>query len=273
MPLKPLEVYMCVLELMSVLSQLEWTRIIPLAMELSGDEISTEIVVHPFPPTTMSRLQARYAVLGLYAVGLAIAEGNQFLRLDAAIYLNDLEVGWIDIRPKRLQRLSSRSSFALDLTSTNGTAMVTADSGRVIDPDDKKYALSFTWDGVRIKAQDIFTTLLDALAIAAQHNNTDFDAHVPVARSASGDTVLSTWTVAREGEGGPQMTWRLLKRALIMIWDMLIIAPMLRAARFEGLTFDIEYEGVRIGSGRMLRFDSEKGDAGGGMNAVAKRRS
>lgn len=238
-----------------------WTSTLSLSLEVSGYDASTELILNPFPPRGESRLQVRYAVLGLYRAGLAIAQGNKFYELDAALYVGDEEVGWLEFRPKDRAVLENvvdvDYSPALNASIANDTTtamvMVMADSGTVWDPDDRSFALTFRWDGVRIKAQDIFTTFLDGLATAAEHNNTDPDAYIPAARSASGDTVLSTWTL---GEGGnAEMTWARLKRALIMMWDLLIVGQRGRKTRFEGLSFGLEYEGKAIGAGRMLRFD------------------
>lgn len=60
--------------------------------------------------------------------------------------------------------------------------MLNADSGRVADPDDPTFVLTFKFDGVRIKAQDIFTAFLDGFVIAAAFNNKNHNAKIPVAR-------------------------------------------------------------------------------------------
>ena len=243
---------------MSILSNFPWTITINLIMSISGPDASTELILHPFPPRGGSRLQVRYAVLGLYKVGVTIAQKSQFYGLDAALYLGDEEVGGFEFQPKGPEKSSGRL-LALDSGHVNETTtamrMVTADSGKLFDPDDRRFAIIFSWDGVRVKAQDIFTAFLDGLAIAAEHENTDIDAYIPAARSVSGDTVLSTWTA---GQGGnPGMTWKLLKRALIMMWDLLMVGPVGHKPRFEGLIFELEYEGKGIGAGRLLRFNEE----------------
>ena len=43
---------------------------------MSGEAASTALILTPFPPFGDSRLQVRYAILGLYVVGVAIAQGN-----------------------------------------------------------------------------------------------------------------------------------------------------------------------------------------------------
>ena len=258
--LKPLEVYICIIELMSILLTLSWTSTIPLAMEMSGARVSTMIILNPFPPLGASRLRVQWAVLALYHSGVEIAQSSQFYELDAAIYLDDLEVGWLDIRPKSA-RGSDSHLLALSSDCANGTIMVTADSGKIVDPDESGFAVTFSFDGVRVKAQDIFTTVLDSLAIAAEHNDANTNAYIPAARSASGDTVLSTWTVGK-GESA-DMTWARLKRALIMLSKLLMKPQQGHKPRFEGLSFGFVYEEREIGAGRMLRFDQDSESSGG----------
>lgn len=252
---------------MRVLANFAWSSLLPVAIEMAGHEASTEIELNPFPPDD-TRLQMGYAVLGLYKVGVAIAQGNKFFELYAAFYMGDSEVGWLEIRPKGSSLHVGSNNQFLPLSShyTNDTTTMMANSATIFDPEDNKFGITFTWDGARIKAQDIFTVVLDAFAIAAEHNNTDLDANIPAARSASGDTVLSTWT-AGEGES-TQMTWARLKRALILMWDILLVGPKGQKPRFEGLMFQLEYEGKGIGAGRMLRFDEAVEGAGG--SAVEK---
>ena len=260
--LRPLEVYICAVELMSVLSNMPWTAAITSSMVVSGSRASTEIALNTFPPPPFAdgRLQTRYAVLGLYEVCLAVAQGNRFYEVDAGIYLGEEEMGWLTFRPKTLEGSTSHS-LASTLDSVNTTAIM-ADSGKFADPKEEDFVITFSWDGVRIKAQDIFTTFLDAFAIAAPHNNTDLVAYIPAARSASGDMVLSTWA----GGTGPsdEMSWARLKRALILIWLFLITGKHGTAkSRFEGLIFGFEYKGKSIGAGRMLRFDASGESIGG----------
>ena len=208
-------------------------------------------------------MQTQYGVWGLYEVSLKLAQGNQFYESDAGIYLGEDELGWLSFRPKT-EQVSTNDSLALTLDAVNITAL-SVNSGSFADPDDKNFVITFIWDEVRIKAQDIFTVFLDAMAIAAPHDNDDLEAGISAARSASGDTVMSTWP----GGPGPsdQMTWARLKRVLLLIWHSLIIGKQgVVKPRFEGLEFGMEFKGKRIGAGRILRFD-EGGESGGGSAA------
>ena len=238
------------------------------ATVVSGSRASTEVALSPFPPPpfTDGRMQTQYGVWGLYEVSMKLAQGNNFYEADGGIYLGEEELGWLTFRPKT-EQASTNHSLALTLDSMNTTAIM-ADSGQFADPDDENFVITFTWDRIRIKAQDIFTVFLDAFAIAAPHNNDDLKAGIPAARSASGDTVLSTWT---DGPGpSDEMTWARLKRVLLLIWHSLIIGKQGSAKpRFEGLIFGMEFKGKVIGAGRILRFDEGDGKSVGG-SAVEK---
>lgn len=181
------------------------------------------------------------------------------MQLDAELYMKELKIGWLAFRPERAtQHESSEAGHATQLNALyafNRTAMILPNSGRLPDPEDKNFVITFHWDGVRIKSQDIFTAILDSFAIAAEHDNGNLDAYIPAARSASGDTVLSTWTVGEKQNR--HMTWRLLKRALFLLWDSLILGFEGKKVKFEGVAFGLEYEGQKIGAGRMLKFDKD----------------
>ena len=244
-----------------------WTMSLTSTTIVSGSLASTEVSLSPFPPPpfTDGRMQTRYGVWGLYEVSLKLAQGNTFYELDAGIYIEEDEVGWLTFRPKTDPE-STNHSLAISLDSINTTA-ISANSGSFVDPDDKNFVITFTWDEVRIKAQDIFTVFLDAFAIAAPHDNDNLEAGISAARSASGDTVMSTWT----GGPGPsdQMSWARLKRVLLLLWHCLVIGRQgIVKPRFEGLIFGMEFKGKSIGAGRILRFD-ESGEGVGG-NAVEK---
>ena len=220
-----------------------------------ADDGSAEIFLDRWPPSGDSKLQIQYAVLGLYQAGMTIAQESKYSQLEVSLYVRELKVGSLELRPGSKQVLDDPDGNhmmqlnSLDIYNTSPAVM--ADSGTVIDPLQKNLAITYRMDGVRIKAVDIFTVILDGFAIAAVHNNEEGDASIPAARSASGDVVLSTWWEGKKGN--PDMTWQRLKRALILIWDLLIIGSK---PRLEGFAFVLKYDGHEIGGGRLLRFDT-----------------
>lgn len=258
-PLHPVVVYQCAIELINFVANLPWTFTIHNSITMSGEDAPTEVFVDRWPPTGNSRMQAQHVVLALYQTGLAIAQGNKFIQLDAELYMWESKIGWLAFRlESAVQHESSEAGHATQLNALyayNRTAIILPNSGRLLDPEDKNFVITFHWDGVRISSQDIFTAILDGFAIAAEHDNGNLGAYIPAARSASGDTVLSTWTVGEKQNR--HMTWRLLKRTLFLVWDSLILGLEGKKVRFEGIAFELEYEGQKIGAGRMLKFDKD----------------
>ena len=223
---------------------------------MAAQDRSTEVFLDPMPLSGDSKLQVQYAILGLYQACIAIAQDSKYTQLKILFYVRELEVGWLELRPESMQLLNdsdkNRSMPLNSLDIHNTTTAVMAGSGTIYDPTETKFVIAYQMDGVRMKAVDIYTVILDGFTIAAVHNNKDVDASIPAARSASGDVVLSTW---REGEkGNPHMTWLRLKRALLLIWDLLIIG---HKPRFEGFSFGLKYDGREIGGGRILKFDGD----------------
>lgn len=53
---------------------------------------------------------------------------------------------------------------------TGSTLVITdfPDSGAFVDPEDKRFALAYAFEGSRISSKDMFTAVLDGLAIIAQ---------------------------------------------------------------------------------------------------------
>lgn len=253
---------------MFILASLQWPTILPRSIKMTGPGASTELVLEPSHASRDHKLQVQHAVLGLYQAGVAIAQGGKFFQLDALLYVEQCKVGWLEFRPSSDVLLGdsnvdhSTASVSLD-SHSSPTTMMETDSGEVIDREDKELVITYKWDGVRIKSQDVFTVLLDALAIAAEHKNSDLDACVPAARSASGDTVMSTWTIGEKGN--PHMTWLHLKRVFILLWESVIVGVEGKKARFEGFLFGINYEGKEIGAGRILRFGNDGQGLGGSV--------
>lgn len=220
---------------------------------MAADDGSTELFLDRWPLSGDSKLQVQYAVLGLYQAGMTIAQESKYTQLEVSLYVRNLKVGWLELRPERKQLLDdSDGNHMMPLDIHNTTTAVMADSGTIIDPRQKNFVISYRMDGMRIKAVDMFTAILDGFTIAAVHDNEDIDAYLPAARSANGEVVLSTW--GEGGKGNPNMTWQRLKRVLLLIWDLVIIGDK---PKFEGFTFVMLYDGDEIGGGRMLRFNTD----------------
>lgn len=261
--LTPVEVYMYAIKFMSLLSNLGWNDYIQTYLSMSYPRFGTVCGMGPLPKGAPLKLQIKYAALGLYKAGVAISQ-NQFYQLYVKLLLEDEQIGWIEFAPKKSESTQNTALtiYTASFEAKVSNATLTADSGFLVDPEDSKFRITYQWDGVKIKAQDIFTSFLDALVISAQYENNVIAAEIPAARGVSGDVVLSTWKI----ENYFHLTWARLKIALFIIWEQLVIGGQQRA-RFEGMSFWLEYAEVKIGGGRILRFD--KGTDGTNITDIA----
>lgn len=226
-------------------------------------------------PSLVPWIENKHLVWAVYQTGLEIAQrgSGQHSELYAAIILRTRQLGFISyekIRP----RLAKYSNGTLILdgshwasnTSTDGSrqrttphipsssSTVTANHGRVTDQKDKKLKIEYEFDGVKISPAQIFSAYLDALAIAAPHDSDEIGASIA---SWSADRRMSI--IVRRNVSYLNFTWGQLIRALWTIWRQVIArydSPVGDRARWEGMSFLIEYDGKFIGEGFLVCYDN-----------------
>ena len=245
--LNPLEVYINIMQLMSVLAKLDWDGYVTHGMALTDMTFTTQCSLSPKPDGSL--LENDIAVIGLFQVANAIADRNVFYELDAGLFVDNVARGIIQFYPK-----PPGIELDFDFLGANYSNInLNATSGLLYDPKDKRFGITYTFDGVKIKSNDVFTSFLNAFAISAEHPNHLLGAYIPAAPSMTGDVIFSSWTL--EGFESAKMSWARLKRALLIIWERIIIGDDGERPRFEGFEFGLEYNGVKIGAGRLLRLD------------------
>lgn len=177
--LKPLEVYSNAVEMMIMLSRFDWNDYIRQSWLMTSPGFETEIGVGVKFRDGESWLKVQHMILALYRTGIEIAKDQKFFQVYTGIFLQDKEVGWLEFRPKKLE--SPYPTINMDVSDSNIlNASLTADRGRFKDSLDNKLELNYHWDGVKInKAQDVFTAVLNAMAISAQYDTTDVGAYIP----------------------------------------------------------------------------------------------
>jgi len=266
--LNPLEVYLVAIEMMSYIgNNLKWRDPIRTPISMSAYIFTTECNIKPVL-NPRNRLRADMAVQGLYRAGVAIAQDGGFHKLRVGLLIRDVLYGQINFNPITHPGESVTNLYVdpLQASSTNATSVM-ADPGQIHDPYDTKFTIDFAFNGKTIKSQDVFTSFLNAMAIAAEHDNWNLNAYVPAAPSAAGEVVLSTWTVG--AKDNPRMSWLRLKRAFLLIWERVVIARggggRPKPGWFGEFEFEFKYDGVDIGAGRLLRFDA----AGNNTHATA----
>lgn len=268
-------------EMMYILSYTGWSNNVYTSKCVTGLTYKTEACVFPELPGSQPDepywLPAKYAISGLYKAGVEIANSQRsFYQLEIGLILNEIQIGYLELRPKpslpALQSDPSVNSTVLEINSSNSS--LTAASGRITAKEDPQFMITYTYNGNTIKAQDLFTSFLNALAIASERDNADLKAFVPSAPAASGEVLLTTWEQGSgDGPAADKLTWERLKRAIQLLWEDVILCNN-RARkvkpRFEDFQFDLWYGTDKIGGGRVWKFGAVGGEGtfGGATNGT-----
>ena len=261
------QVYINIVELLAGFAMENWEE----EVEFEEDQLDFYFYLASTTRLLVRQLQhgveAKYLVWGLYQTGLQIARTYRpayYPKILAGIVLRNRPIAFFSVEPRRrgLASDSSSSTILLDashpainistlvsrpsvdprLPSTSSALL--ADSGTFIDEYDRKSQITYEYDGVELTSSAVFTAYLDALATAAVHDSSETGATV-TARSQLRDVSL----IVRENQSH-RLEWAMLIHALMSVWQRLIVREQFESnPRWEGLTFQIEYDGDLIGNG------------------------
>lgn len=237
---------------------------------LSGPLFLTEICVFPLLPGE-TKLPSKFVISGLFKAGVEIANSQRFYQLEVALFQRDpagrvVRVGFLALRPKapppppHPSGLQSGSNVDVNLVEGGmvSNTSLAASSGRINFEDDEDFSITYHWNGNKLKAQDLFSSFLNALAIASVYDDADQRAFVPNAPAASGGVVLTTWEVS--SPAADKLTWGRVKKGLHELWlTLCITGSPTRKPRFEDFEFQFWFGEDEIGGGRVLKSDFNNG--------------
>ena len=163
---------------MSMLTELDWSAYVYHNVGMGNPDFQTECGIGLVRPTGEEVIKVEHFVLALYMTGVAIAQQQKFFKVRSGIFLHGTEIGFIDFQPKQPKPYSSY--LTVDSTSTNTSliALGAGDSGYIIDVTDPKFKIRYTWDGVKLQSQGVFTAFLNAFAIAAPYEGYEYRAQI-----------------------------------------------------------------------------------------------
>lgn len=271
--LNPTQMCINAIELMYYLTQYPLDSFIDASVIMSGPRFTTEVMIDISPGP--GRLLLPYAVQALYQLSVRMAQESRYFLQWGKIFVNGKQCGII-----RFQQISNGSPIndliaGSDLlgsrdSSNNGTREIYAfpdvvptrgnysanadDEGKIFDPKDKRLVIEFKFDNSKMRGREVFTSFLDGLAIATEHDQAEVGASVDT-YSASLETSLYIHHLDSPRYYRRGLTWGVMARVLIMIWEQLIMGNSPgrrgRLPRYEGLDFDIYNDDVIIGVGRL----------------------
>ncbi|KAL8672304.1 MAG: hypothetical protein Q9168_003220 [Polycauliona sp. 1 TL-2023] len=231
---------------------------------MSAEDYRSELLVRQDPDALAShRLQNKHIIMAIYGLSVKFGPVNHFYYQVAAGYLQrGVRSFRVVIRPRRDVPQADGITEGTSNTTTTTTGAVLAlkhntsnpDSlalgdvpGQFIDPQDPGFIIRYTRSPAgteTIYIDNLFTTFTEALADLAPHDANELGAGV----NTVGYERLTKLVILDAGRGGQKLlSYGRCIQALGQIWRGLVeLLESLRTTRF-----DIEYRGVKLGSGFM----------------------
>ena len=186
---------------------------------------------------------------------------NLFYDLKVLINHEGTPVGQCTIHsasPSAKAAESSNTTSMLEQASSFNISAFTADTGRMADPEDPRFSLSWTFTGARLNSRDVFLAAMDGIAAAARFSPAKRCAQLSAATPRAGSGVVVNMSSMKHPQR-VRFTYHYASRALLLISRV-----MQAENRFGVMGFYMEYEGYKFGEG----FVKQRPEGGGGGVAV-----
>lgn len=256
LPLNPLGVYINAIELMYKLAQEEWNDYIHEDLYMSVTTYNIWIIAASTP---QHELQISLLVIGLQDSIIAMARLSGFFRLTVNLSLNGLVIGHLDFGrietpPYNVTSTGYTKEVLLSINKIQSNGSL-SNSGQIVDPYDSKFVVSYTFYGKAINSKEVFTAVLDGLAISAQYKSEEHCSLLE-AVSVSGTSAISVSQI-------PSFPTRLhysdVTKALLILTTGVIVTRR----RFGEVEFEISYDGIQIAEGYILKLALSNNSVGG----------
>lgn len=122
-------------------------------------------------------------------------------------------------------------------------------SGRIVDPDDPDFVISYQLTGEAMSCVDLFSAILYILATAAQADNDD------VCEDLGGVNEMQNVEYQIHGAPRPTVSGYLFTYGLIRVGMRLLAERFYSKSRCGEMKFQFEYSGDVLGSGRIRESD------------------
>jgi hypothetical protein len=264
-PLSILAIYLSAIDCMYQYAQKGWDDIFEGGARtwVTGYkvEVDLEDIQKPGGPLP---LLISHIVLGLYYTIVELWRSKRYCKVTASLSTHNRQRGTLRIQDLGSPVLSVNTAND-NLTNISPGALSfttpTYPSGSFSDVDDHRFTIDYAYDGGRIASEDIFIAALDGLATSAQYIDDSKFQHL-AATSASGKCQIDVSEVASPH----QVNYSYVIKALRIL--TLDVIRYLR--KFEGMTFDLKWEGISIAKGYMKAVQRVDNDGSRGID-IARR--
>lgn len=250
MSLSWVEEFVNTMEVVARFAQNPWDALLtPIQQKVSSPRFQSLLQIE----TGSREIRNKYLLAALYKAGLSIA-GPQRGRhnLYVWIYVGNYQVGSLIYDLKGVEGDAANSTYLLidsnftkiistspsrqvsDPAVVSTTRLSARRSGWVSDPDDQRLRIHYEFQGRQLAPTNVFTTFLDAMVTAAQHDGNEPGARL-TAFSANRHVSMRVWSIL--------LTWTDLKKALMVLWQFVVVnIANLDLMRWEDVDFTM-YEG------------------------------
>lgn len=240
----PLGVYRCAIDCMYQFTQTGWDKELTGGFTVWVDGFDVQIDVETSRGSHGSLpLESSHIVLGLYETMVDISAHSRFCEVLTTLLQHRRQLGTLVIEkrtPRTPEKGGINATGSIPVKGSPWSNTVTYPSGQITDLDDDRFSVSYTYSGARINSKDIFMTILDALATAAQ-----FSPDAPFkslnAISVSGDCVMDILEV----DSQCQANYSFVTKALRII----IVGIMVYLRKFGEMTFQLKWKAASMAEG------------------------
>ena len=256
MSLKPLDVFLLAIDSMYEFAGMEWDGVFVGWVRYWADGFAAEIDVEgSYDPSSPLPLRTSHIVLGLYETILAMSTDVRFSEVTTTMSSQQRQLGILQIR--RLAISSNNNDTLVDVGSPESEttrSVANGPTGVIVDPDDSRFTISYSYDGGRINSKDMFIAILEALAITAEYSNaTPFLSLATTSASRKCEITVST------APSESRLRYGFVTKALRMLtWDVILRLKVFAEMKFK---LNLDRQDVAEGYFRALPGGNEIGTA------------
>ena len=256
--MKPEDAYRCAIGYMYDLASAGWDEIIPKGDDRTSKEVeSIRIALASVAkPRDRNQLQNKHVILGILKMLNNMAKWNQFCLTTADMSLYAKGIGQMAIGSRDFGELAGGDYANFTLNEKNSTRNATesrslTEGGRIVDPEDTNFVISYTLRGEPISCQALFDAALNGMAHSAEMD--DHDHCVNFAGFSSSAKVLYMIN-----SGPAETTREVLSYMQVRTTLKLLPEKLYEGGRCGEVDFVLIYGGEQLGGGFIHLSDFEK---------------
>lgn len=251
--MKPEDAYRCAIGYIYDLASAGWEEIIPKGDDRTSKEVNAIRIALASVAKHRDRnqLQNKHVIQGILKMLNNMAKWNRFCLTTADMYLDAKLIGQMAIGSRDSGELAGGDDANFTLDENTSTRNVLPEGGRIVDPEDPNFVISYTLRGEPISCQALFDAALNGMAHSAEM--ADHDRCVNFAGFSS-----SAKVVYMINSGPPETTREVLGYILVRTTLKLLPEKLYEEGRCGEVNFVLIYGGEQLGGGFIHLSDFEK---------------